>query len=1174
MKNAVKPLFAVLEKSDEYKRLRDELNRGAGPVSVFGLGEAERLHISAALADAFVTSGKTLLYITPSLQSARRLSEEFSGYLENILLFPMRETPLNAHSYVQSQELTAKRMKVIMNLIDEKPCFIIAPVEALMQRMCAPEVLAEETHTVRIGMTVSPISLLKRFIDAGYERTALCEGRGQVALRGGYLDVFPVTSDNPVRIEFFDDEIDSLRLFDPVSQRSTENISAISIPPASEIILTREMRQRGIAALRNNIKYEFETQQLRDGGMPANALSLISVFCNEEISIIDYLPSDAVIVLDEPARVEESAKYSYTQFMQTLSEVLQSGEGHELQSNLMDSTLTTLSKLDRGTLAMLFALTRSYPLIRAKSLVKFDTRPIARYIPGDDAIKNDIGLWKQKGFTVLIYAGARAQTIADTLSDMGIIVPVVKEIDRELVQGEQLIFEASLPRGFEYPALRLAFISEYELFGAEYRQNLPIPKKAKSGLALYELEEGDLIVHEVYGIGRFAGVKTLTVEGKTRDYIELVYQGDDKLFLPTDRLDKVQKYIGGEEDKQKLSKLGSGEWQKTVAGTRASVKKLAFDLIKLYGERSRRKGFKFSPDNEWQKRLEMSFPYNETPDQITSIREIKKDMESDKIMDRLLCGDVGYGKTEVALRAAFKCAMDGKQCAILVPTTVLAQQHYNTLSSRYAGFPVKVEMLSRFRTPAEQADIKKRLGEGLIDIIIGTHALLSKSVKFHDLGLLIIDEEHRFGVNHKEQIKALKNSVDVLTLSATPIPRTLHMSMSGIRDMSVIETPPEARYPVQTFVTEYSDALAREAILKEIGRDGQVYFVYNNVASMPSFAEKLGALVPEARIVYANGQMNERLLEKTMLAFMNHEFDVLLCSTIIESGLDIANANTMIIYDADCFGLSQLYQLRGRVGRGLKLGYAYFTFKQNKVLSETAFKRLTAIREFTQFGSGFRIALRDLEIRGAGEVLGAEQHGHIAQVGYEMYCRLINAAIKEAKGEKIEKEFDTAMEVPVDAYIPAKYIPREQGRMAMYRRIAAIKDIEDLRDVQDEFIDRYGDIPKSVQNLMDIALLKAKASRAGIISLSCRPNEARFVFDNEAPIDTAKLFANINNMEGASFTGGENTGLIVQRKHKTVEEMFRIAVDTVETLLTFTYNKTNNKTVNKTDSTPDNSPEE
>lgn len=743
----------------------------------------------------------------------------------------------------------------------------------------------------------------------------MCEGKGQVCLRGGYLDVYPISMANPVRIEFFDDEIDTMRTYDAVSQRSIENIDRCVIPPATEMPLTKEARTRGMRALRKTEGMKEEYDRLSEGGIPLGLEMLMPLFYPEAF-ITDYLPEGAIILIDEPQRVEESAKLAFTTHLDRVGSYIHEGTALPEQAELICQPSHILQSLDTPYTAMLFALTRTYGLIKPKCLFRFETRPMAKYIGNTPALAADIESWKRGGSTVMIYAGAHAKRIGDMLGDEGVTIGIAEALMRDIISGEQLIVGQSIARGFEYPELRLAVISECELYGTESRRSASSSKK-KPKLAFSELSVGDLVVHELHGIGRFVGVVTLQVAGVSRDYLHLVYADGDKLYVPTDQLDRVQKYIGGDETTAHLSHLGTGEWQRTVNKTRESVKKLAFDLVKLYGDRLHRKGHAFPPDTAWQKRLEESFPYQETPDQLTSIAEIKKDMESDRVMDRLLCGDVGYGKTEVALRAAFKAVTDSKQVAFLVPTTILAQQHYNTLAARFSGFPVNVALLSRFNTPSEEARVIDGLKKGTIDVVVGTHKLLSKSVQFKDLGLLIIDEEQRFGVGHKEQIKEMRKDIDALTLSATPIPRTLHMSMTGIRDMSVIETPPEQRYPVQTYVMEYSEAVAREAIMKELGRGGQVFFVYNNVRGMETFAEKLKQLVPEARIAYAHGQMGERQLERTMLDFMEQQYDVLLCSTIIESGLDIPNVNTIIIYDADkmgpCPALSAARQ--GRPGR-------------------------------------------------------------------------------------------------------------------------------------------------------------------------------------------------------------------------------------------------------------------
>ena len=1121
------PLLGVLSQHPEYQRLCEALAKGEGPCGVFGLAEGNRGHMAAALASAL---GRPLLVVTANESAAEKRSEEIGRFLP-CQHFPARDIPLTG-AFTSSEGLEARRVAALCRLAggQGRGAVLCASMEALMQRLAPPAVFLQLSRQVSAGDVIEPRSLLASLVEAGYVRGEVCESPGQVCLRGGYLDVYPIVAEYPVRIEFFDDEVDTLRTYDPLTQRSLENISSVFLPPACEMPLTPQARSAACKALAGRPGLEETLEALQAGGTPEGALRLMPLFYPQAYSLLDYM-QDGIFLLDEPARLEESGKILFSQYLDQCAAAIQAGEAQPEQGEMLGSPLQTIKALDTPRTAMFFALTRSYGLIGMKAPFRFETRPISRYVGDESLLCEDLAAWRKSGETVVIYAGPHGERLRQRLADLDMQLPCVESLDRAFVKGEQIILCQSLERGFAYSELGLSVISERELYGDVARP----PKKARRKrpqLVFSELNVGDLVVHELHGIGRFVGVVTLTVDGAPRDYLHLVYAGGDKLYIPTDQLDRVQKYIGGKEDDGaavKLSKLGSGEWQRTVSRTREGVKKLAFDLVRLYGERQRRKGFAFAPDNAWQRRLEESFPYEETPDQLTSIQEIKTDMESERVMDRLLCGDVGYGKTEVALRAAFKAVLSGKQVAMLVPTTILAQQHYNTIAARFAGFPVNVALLSRFKTPKEQAEILEGLKAGRVDMVIGTHKLLAPGVQFKDLGLLIIDEEQRFGVGHKEQIKNLKRSVDVLTLSATPIPRTLHMSMSGIRDMSVIETPPAQRYPVQTYVMEYSDGVVREAIRKELGRGGQVYFLYNHVRTMEYFAEYLRELVPEARIAYAHGQMGERTLEKTMLDFLERQYDVLLCSTIIENGLDMPNVNTILIYDADKMGLSQLYQLRGRVGRSVRLGYAYLFFKRDKALSEVAEKRLMAIREFTQFGSGFRIAMRDLEIRGAGNLLGPEQSGHMEAVGYDLYCKIINGALREARGEKPQKDIDTVMELPLAASIPHSYIRRETDRLAMYKRIAHISTQEELYDVQDELIDRYGEIPKPVENLLFIGKLKSDAQRAYITRIQVRDGEAKLLLDPEAPMDGAKLFQAIQGVEGVQFRPGEQPVLLLHR---------------------------------------------
>ena len=1138
------PILKALHGSEEYRRLSETLRQNGGSLSIYGLLDAHKTHMSAALMSDLE---RQLIYIAPSEASALRAYDEISKYIEKTYLFPARDISLTAKTYASSGGIQQRRIEALCALLGGESCAVVASAEALIQRLTPPDVINSHRMSFMTGDEYDPNELMERLMYAGYERTDMCESKGQAAVRGGYVDVFPPTCAYPVRIEFFDNEIDTMREFDPLTQRSIRNVNRVDITPSTETPYDMLTLKRAAAQLKGADALSEERELLENGVMPQNSLNLLPFLYDEPYLLTDYAQDGALVVIDEPPRVEESMSVAQMMFAENAGALMSSGQVHSKQTELVMHHQHVIAALDTQRTAMMFSLTRSYNTIKPKSLFNFTVRSVPKYSSGDEALRDDILHWRKNNESVLIYAGAQSRRVAERLADIGIDAAETDDLTRDVVQGELLIVGKSLARGFEYPEIKLVLLTEEELYGTSSYRTTPAKKKRKQ-LAFTELAVGDLVVHEVHGIGKFTGVEKMEVSGKTRDYLKIQYAAGDALYIPTDQLDRVQKYIGADDEAPKLSRLGSQEWQRTVAKTRESVKKLAFDLLKLYGERASKKGHCFAPDTPWQVMMEESFPYEETPDQLTCIQEIKADMESPKVMDRLLCGDVGYGKTEVALRAAFKAVMDSMQVIFLVPTTILAQQHYNTAVSRFAGFPVTVRLLSRFKTEKEVKLIKEELASGKADMVVGTHMLLSDGIKYKNAGLLIIDEEQRFGVGHKEQIKNLKSNLDVLTLTATPIPRTLHMSMTGIRDMSVIETPPEQRYPVQTYVMEYQPNVVREAILKETGRGGQVYFVYNQVKNMDSFAERLSQLMPEVRITYAHGQMSERMLEKTMLAFMNREYDVLLCSTIIESGLDITNVNTIIVYDADKLGLAQLYQLRGRVGRGSRLAYAYLMFGKSKVLSEVAEKRLSAIREFTQFGSGFKIAMRDLEIRGAGNILGPEQHGFMAAVGYDLYCKLVDRAMREAKGEQIPATFEASVTIPVDANIPETYISSERERLEMYRHIALIADRDDMNDVQDELIDRYGDIPQEVQNLLDISLIKARASKAFIEKLTVAPGEVKFVFADGAPVDSLKLIELSKRIKGARIESAGGTTLTIRQKKVSAEAIKRSLLQIVHAL--------------------------
>ena len=1065
---------------------------GEGPAGVFGLGESHKGHIAAAL-----STGRAVLLVAPNEVAAVKLHDDIACYDIPCAHFPTREIPLSGKGFAARDSIEERRVAVLSALAAGKTMTVVTCIQALMQRIVAPEIIKNSLHSYEAGQTIEPRDMVSELVMAGYERVDVCEAPGQVCLRGGYVDVYPIAAENPVRIEFFGDEIDTLRIYDPLTQRSVDNVDHIDVPPATEMPITDEARARALKLLKKR-KAEELASALEEGGRPDNSVALLPLFYPGETTLFDYIDKDWIILIDEPARLEESGKIAYQEFLEGVSSLMQAGEIQPEQANLTVSPLETIKRMDTRRTAMMFALTRSYGLIGQRCIFRFDTRPVSRYVGREELLAEDIEAWKKSNTSVLIYAGTHAKRLQDRLLDSNHIVPIKEKLDRDIVPGEVLIIEQQLNHGFEYPELSLAVVTENELYGTENRRPADNKKKRrKPQLVFSELNVGDLVVHELHGIGRFVGVETLTVGGVQKDYLHLVYSGGDKLYIPTDQLDRVQKYIGGGDDEgtQRLSKLGSGEWQKTVSRTRDSVKKLAFDLVRLYGERQKRKGFKFSPDTPWQRKLEDSFPYEPTPDQLTSIQEIKADMESDKVMDRLLCGDVGYGKTEVALRAVMKCVLDGKQAAILVPTTVLAQQHYATALNRFRSFPVRIEVLSRFKTPAQKKQIMQDAAAGKIDLLIGTHSLLQKSLHFKDLGLLIIDEEQRFGVTHKEKLKELSRQVDTLTLSATPIPRTLNMALSGIRDMSTIEVPPVDRQPVQTYVLEHNWGVIADAIRRELARGGQVYYMHNRVETIDRCAAQLRKLLgEEVSIGVAHGKMDEKGLSSVMQQLSDGEIQVLVCTTIIETGIDIPNVNTLIIEDADHLGLAQLHQIRGRIGRSARRAYAYMTYRAGKILTEVAAKRLTAIREYAEFGSGFRIAMRDLEIRGAGNLLGPEQSGYMMSVGYDMYLQLLEEAVLEQRGEKAPQRTECSADLTVSANLPESYISSGEQRMDIYRRIAALRTAEQSQELLDELIDRYGEPPPPVLRLMDIALLRAEAMQIGVCDIAQRGSEISFTF--------------------------------------------------------------------------------
>ena len=1123
------PLLHCITADPAYRDLLNALKERRGPAAVFGLPECARAPVFAALHEH-----RSLLYIAPTERDAVRLHEELAAFVPEAQLFLPRDLPL-VHVAAVSFERRAARLAALSRLAFGIPTLLITCAAALPERLAPKSAFLAMQQSARMGESHDPRVLFTGLIAAGYERVDLVEGRGQCAMRGDILDVFPPQEVLPCRIEFFGDEIDQIRSFDPLSQRAVAVLDTVLLPPAFETPQPQEIIAHALTALGDAEGFAFQRDAWEQDLPCVSADVLLPLLYPQTASLFSYLPEDCFLLCADPQRVLDESASAEELFRASVAALLERGEGHPLQSELMGGAEARFSALSGSACASLYTLFRASPAFSHPAQVHFDVQSAPQYLGDLTAMAAQALEQKKRNNAVVLYAGDAAARICDLLRMENVPYAFAEKLSRPPVRGEILVLAESLSCGFVFPETHLTVLTQTELF---YKKPSKATPRKTGGTKVSDLVPGDYVVHEAHGIGRFVGIEQVSTLGNCRDYLLFSYRGTDKLYIPTDQLNRVQKYIGGGEDiTPQLSKLGGGEWQSRVNRAKGAAKKLAVDLAALYASRTGRVGFAFSPDNDWQRRLEEHFPYEETPDQKQAIADVKHDMETKKPMDRLLCGDVGYGKTEVALRAAFKAVQDSKQTAFLVPTTILAQQHYNTLGVRFAEYPVRVGLLSRFLSPKEREEVKRKLHSGELDLVVGTHALLSKQVQFKDLGLLIIDEEHRFGVNHKERIKALRESVDVLTQTATPIPRTLNLSMTGIRDISLMETPPENRYPVQTFVTEYNDALLAEALRRELGRGGQAFVVSNRVMGMELTLGQLKKLVPEARFVMAHGQMPVQQLEQAMLTFLNREADVLLSSTIIESGVDIPSANTLVVLEADKMGLAQLYQLRGRVGRGERMGYAYFTVRQARVVSELAQKRLTAIREFTQFGAGFKLAMRDLEIRGAGSLLGAEQHGHIADIGYDYYVKLMREAVMQAKGETETPPPEAVLDIEVDAFLPRTHFGSELLRLSMYKRIAEIDGQESYDDLLHEFCDRYGDPGDPELALMLSALARALAAKSGMTEVRVRQGEIRLTYDAAARPDGARLLAALSCDAGARLLATDPPAIEI---HMLETDVFQI----------------------------------
>lgn len=1117
---------APLRELKEFNDIEDNIIRKSLPVQVTGCIDSQKSHLAYGLGKDF----RYKVIITYSDIKAKEIYEDYRLYDREVYIYPAKDIIFYSAD-IRGNAIVRERLKVLRRIIENKRATIILTLDSGMDRLIPLEMVKDRVIIINMETTIDLQGISKALSYLGYERQGQVENPGDFAIRGGIIDIFPLTEEAPYRIELWGDEIDSIRTFDVSSQRSIEQVSELIVYPASEIIPDEKRIQKGLGKIEEEekeyvkkLRGEFKTEEsariqkiiaefkenLLELGGSIPMESYINYFYDRTVSFFDYFDNnDTLFFLDEPGRIVEKGEATMLEFRESMISRIEKGYILPSQMDVLYGYKEVLTLLSRKNSIMLSTMEGKNIPITPQHKYDFTVQSIPSYNNNFEVLVKDLQRWKKNKYRVILLSGSktRANRLSEDLREFDLNAFYSDDMNRELQNGEIMVANGSLRRGFEYPIIKLVIISESDIFTAEKKKKRKRTNyEGKKIQSFTELVPGDYVIHENHGVGIYRGIEKIEVDKVAKDYIKIEYGGGGVLYVLATGLDLIQRYSGAEGRKPKLNKLNSVEWKNTKSRVKGAVKEIARELVMLYAQRQEQEGYKFSSDTVWQNEFEEAFPYEETDDQLRAIEDTKKDMESGKIMDRLICGDVGYGKTEVAIRAAFKAVSDGKQVVFLVPTTILAQQHYNTLVQRVRDFPISVGMLSRFRTAAEQKKTLEMLKKGSLDIVVGTHRVLSKDVKFKDLGLLVVDEEQRFGVTHKEKIKQLRKDVDVLTLTATPIPRTLHMSLVGIRDMSVLDEPPVDRMPIQTYVLEHNSEIIREAINRELARGGQVYYVFNRVNGIDEVANEVARLVPEANVAFAHGQMNERTLEKIMYDFISGEIDVLVSTTIIETGMDISNVNTMIIDDADRLGLSQLYQLRGRVGRSNRTAYAFLMYKRDKMLKEIAEKRLHAIKEFTDLGSGFKVAMRDLEIRGAGNLLGAEQSGHMESVGYDLYCKMLNEAVKSMKGEAVEEEtFETMVDMDMDAFIPSTYIKNEIQKLDIYKRIAEIETEDELIDMQEELLDRFGDMPNAVNNLLNIALIKSMCHSVYITSLVQKGNEATLTMFPKAKLAVEKF---------------------------------------------------------------------
>ncbi len=1126
-------LSSPLTEWSNYEDLKSHIEKGEGALQIAGCIDSAKAYLMQGL------SSERRLVITFTEQRAKELLEDFKVFEKNVYYYPAKDV-LFYQADIRGNVLTSQRLSTIKMMQENPECTIITTFDALMDRLISPEELQAGVKEFQVGKTITLNKVAKELVAMGYEKQFQVETAGDFALRGGILDIFPLSEESPIRIELWDDEIDSIRSFDVESQRSIQQMDQAVVYPATEVILSEDCIEKGLKKIKKEaeilcekFRKEFKTEEgfriksmveeleegLTTGTDLVAAESFLTYFYENTVTFLDYIKNkNTIIFVDEPHRGLEAGKAVEYEFTESMKSRLEKGYVLSGQTDAIVSVKQVVSNLQNYPLILLTTLDQKVEEFKVRQSFSLSARGVNAYNKSFELLVKDLMQYKKSGYKVVLMSGSRsrAERLARDLQENGLNAFYKEDLVLDLIPGEIAVCYGKLRRGFDMPMFSFAMIAESDIFGQDHKKRKKKTQYSGERIRDFaELKVGDYVVHENHGLGIYRGIERVEVEKVTKDYIKIEYDKGGVLFMQANNLELLQKYAGADAKKPKLNKLGSQEWNKTKTRVRGAVADIARDLVKLYATREHMDGYQFSKDTVWQREFEEMFLFEETDDQLLAIEAAKRDMESKKTMDRLVCGDVGFGKTEIAIRAAFKAVQDSKQVVYLVPTTILAQQHYNTFVQRMKDFPIKIGLLCRFVSPAQQKKTIEGLKKGEVDIVIGTHRLLSKDVDYKDLGLLIIDEEQRFGVAHKEKIKQMKNQIDVLTLTATPIPRTLHMSLVGIRDMSVLEEAPVDRVPIQTYVMEYNEEMVKEAIRRELARQGQVFYVFNRVKQIVEITNRIQAIVPEANVAYAHGQMKEHELENIMYQFINGNIDVLVSTTIIETGLDISNVNTMIIHDADTMGLSQLYQLRGRVGRSNRTSYAFLMYRRDKMLKEVAEKRLHAIREFTELGSGIKIAMKDLEIRGAGNILGADQHGHMEAVGYDLYCKMLNEAVKTMKGLPVKESFETSIDISINAYIPPSYIPNEFQKLDMYKRIANMETIEDKEDMLEEFIDRFSDPPKVVMNLLEVAMLKARAHRLDITEIIQKNEFITIHLYEKAKINPARIPEFLDSFEGA-----------------------------------------------------------